>query len=59
MIIRIVQTNIIVTIAKEFPIIKKALTSDIFFEIIYTTVPKLLIITSSMVWILDSSTTRL
>lgn len=56
--IGIIQTNIAATIAGEFPMIKKAPTSDIFLRIIYITIPIFLAITTTMVQILDASVTR-
>ena len=56
--IGMVQTNVAVAAIEEFSVIKEAPASDIFLGIIYTTVPKLLAIMSTTVWILDSSATR-
>lgn len=53
-----IQTNIVATIIEEFAIIEEAPASNIFLEIIYTTVLKLLAAMSTLVSILDLGATR-
>lgn len=49
LIIRMVQINVAVAKSEKFPMIEKAPALDIFFGIIYTTIPKLLTIMSTTV----------
>lgn len=53
-----VSTNVAAITLEEFLMIEKGLASDIFFNIIYIMIAKLLAAVSTMVWILDSGTTR-
>ncbi len=47
--IGMVQTNVAPTTTEEFPVIEEASAPDIFLEIIYTTVLKLLATMSTIV----------
>lgn len=55
---RIIQTNITTTILKKFFIIKKMPMSNVFLGLIYTIVPKLLVIILITIWILNSDVTK-
>lgn len=55
---RIIQTNITTTILKKFFIIKKMPISNVFLGLIYTIVPKLLVIILITIWILNSDVTK-
>lgn len=50
--------NVAAVALEEFLMVEKVLASDIFFNIIYIMIAKLLAAVSTMVWILDSGTTR-
>lgn len=53
-----IQINVATTTIENFSIINKALALNIFLSIIYTTIPKLLIIMCILVWILDLGPTK-